>query len=642
MTDTVSTYEGRIAKVQGPARSGKTEELVRRCAALLKRGVDPDAILVEVSTAFAASAFRRRLRAKLEPDAGILADKVLITRTLELCSNILSTPEAIASTERVSRLLNTGEYTFFLEDMKTLGQPVRRLRKMLDFFYRQWSGLEPSEAWLIGGEEEITYSHLVSTLSLRSAMLPQEAPMICANYLKSDAGQHWRGRFDHVLCDDYQNLSKAEQACLCLLAGKQLIVCGNPNQTTASGTAFPCPEGFAHFDELRKEVAVFELGQAFGNPSVSALGNSLCDHGSMDPDCRAAIQAEDASDIVSIKWDTPEDEMNGLTKYLRVLLDEEEDLHEERTCVLVPNKNWARMAQSMLKKRGFSVSVAGARGTLGGDPRESSRAKALVAYTKLNLIADPTDPVAWRSWCGFDNFLTNSDAWKGLEDFAIEQGISMLTALERTASLTSEPFPRAGMIAQRWSSGQDLIAKHTGRKGFALLRALDAAGLPEFEDLEALMVGDEDAASLFALVRSHISDPTFPDDPHTLHIASYGSMAGTDYDNVFALGVVDGFMPRRDAFEVISTDEDRKDILDAERRMFYDAVSKATKRLVFSSFATAPLEIAERTKMQVVRVKAQEGERVAVLRPSLFLEEAGSAYPGTIGGQSALAEYGLN
>ena len=33
---------------------------------------------------------------------------------------------------------------------------------------------------------------------------------------------------------------------------------------------------------------------------------------------------------------------------LRILLDGEEDLHENRTCVLVPNKRWALMAQQVL------------------------------------------------------------------------------------------------------------------------------------------------------------------------------------------------------------------------------------------------------------------------------------------------------
>ena len=56
----------------------------------------------------------------------------------------------------------------------------------------------------------------------------------------------------------------------------------------------------------------------------------------------------------------------------------------------------------------------------------------------------------------------------------------------------------------------------------------------------------------------------------------------------------------------------------------------------------AELELAERTKMQVVRVKSENGKRMAIVRPSCFLSEAGDAAPTTMGGQALLAEYGLN
>ncbi|MFR1640028.1 MAG: hypothetical protein ACLSVD_13240 [Eggerthellaceae bacterium] len=41
----------------------------------------------------------------------------------------------------------------------------------------------------------------------------------------------------------------------------------------------------------------------------------------------------------------------------------------------------------------------------------------------------------------------------------------------------------------------------------------------------------------------------------------------------------------------------------------------------------APLELAERTKMQVARVRMEDGERIATLRPTCFLEEAAPQPP---------------
>ncbi|WP_438893886.1 hypothetical protein, partial [Bacillus cereus group sp. BC4] len=82
--------------------------------------------------------------------------------------------------------------------------------------------------------------------------------------------------------------------------------------------------------------------------------------------------------------------------------------------------------------------------------RDSARARALVAYTKLNLLADPRDMTAWRSWCGFDNYLTNSDAWGGLQAFAEKRELTLYDALALADQLEDEPFLRAHALVERW------------------------------------------------------------------------------------------------------------------------------------------------------------------------------------------------
>ena len=54
------------------------------------------------------------------------ADDVHVRTALETCVAVLDAPAARAATGRVPRLLNDAEYNFFLEDMKTLGQPAFR------------------------------------------------------------------------------------------------------------------------------------------------------------------------------------------------------------------------------------------------------------------------------------------------------------------------------------------------------------------------------------------------------------------------------------------------------------------------------------------------------------------------------------
>ena len=110
MFEDIAHYEGRLAKVCGPARSGKTEALLSRCVALVEDGIAPNSILVEVSSALSAQAFRSRLRAVMGQKED--ADKVRIATAKELCVEVLSREDALAATGRRPRLLSSAEYNF--------------------------------------------------------------------------------------------------------------------------------------------------------------------------------------------------------------------------------------------------------------------------------------------------------------------------------------------------------------------------------------------------------------------------------------------------------------------------------------------------------------------------------------------------
>lgn len=582
---------------------------MRRCARLLEEGVAPSSILVTVASGFAAQAFKRRLRQALGEERGRAAEGVAVLTALEACVSVLDAPEARAFTGRTPRLLNGAEYLFFLEDMKALGFAPRVLRASLENLYERMAGLNALDEQL-DDEEAAVLAHLRRALSLRGAMLAQEAPALCAAFLKSDAGASSRNRYDHVLCDDYQNLTRAERACLDALAGRQIIVaCDNIDP----------------FEPEHPDTKTFELTRTFGDPTVAAFAGAP-----HEPTCAAPADGS----VAVVKWSTPEEEVDGIAKLVRAAVEAESDARESRTCVAVPDKRWALMMEQALKRRGFAVSAAGAASGLGGDPRESSRAKALVAYTKLNLLADPSDLVAWRSWCGLDHPALNSGAWLALQNHAEGRGIGLLEALEQAAACEEEPFPQAAALAERWKSGQDFIARNGGRRGFSAMRTVGAEGLPEFAEVERMLEGDEDAAGLFKLMREQTSRPTFPESAHTLHIASFDAMAGTEYDNLFVVAAIDGLTPSRRALEGEAA-------MDAERRAFRNGVAKAMRKLVISHFAHMPVETAERMKLPFTRVRAVEGERVAVVRPTTFLAEAGDACPGTTGGQALLAELGL-
>ncbi len=640
MIDTIASFDGRIAKIVGAAQTGKTEALVRRAAALV--AAEPEAtILVEVQSTQAAHEFTDRLKAAMGAD---VPSRITVATPLDVCATVLATEKAQAQTGRVARVMNDAEYKFVLEDMKTLGQPIRRLRSMLDFFYTSMANLTVADNILEGSEEMVVYKHLLSHLKARGAMLAQECAGVCVEYLRGAGEAAEAAKYDYVLCDDFQNLSFAEQTCMGLLARKQFVVAGNENQASRPWYTTPFTEGFKDFENRRRNVEAFTLTECANEAAVVAFANGLCVQGSMNPEVAATTTGEATKDAVEIiKWNTPEEEFDGMTKLLRVAFDADPERLESETCILVPNKQWARATGKVLQQRGFAVSDALVSRGLPGDPRESARCKALVAYTKLNLLADEEDMVAWRSYCGFDNHLTNADAWDYLLGYATEHGMTLSEVLNALESVpeSNMPFLRAAVLKERRIAGKAFIEKNKRRKGFDLLNAIGAGNLPEFAPLADSIDGDEDAKTLFALARAYFFSPSFPTNKRVLHIASPEYLGGTSYDEIYVLGAVNGYFPNRNAFEVVSTDEDRATSLDGDRRAFYSAIAKAKQRLVISYFSKADLELAEKSKMQVTRVRAEGEGRIALAAPSVFLREAGAACPGAVSGQTKLTELGL-
>lgn len=642
MIEEIAACDERLVKVAGAVGTGKTEALVARAARLIGDGTDPSAILMVTSTTFGAQALRERLRAALG-EAADAANEVAITTALNAAVAVLDTPAARETTGREPRLLAAFEYNFFIEDMKTTGQSRRQLKNVMDLFDRHWCNYETAEDWLVPGEQTVAWERAQEVLGAMQAMLPNEAPYLAARFLQ----EHPEGRaqcgFEVVLADDFQNLSHAQQTLACLLANRQVVAAGNSDEATTCATPLPYPTGFSQFESLRNGVTCFQLETAFNNVKATAFADALAVAGNGDAALRATNRDGAAADITLVKWNMAEDEFNNLTKYLRALIADRE-IEESQMCVVVPNKRWARTMQQALSKRGIKTSADGAFPGLVGDPRDAARAQALIAFTKLNLLANPSDVVAWRAWCGYGHQLTHSDTWGRLIEYARQNSLSILEALPVVAEAVAagnEPFMKAQLIADRYNQGREFIEKNSRRKGFGLTRAAGLDGLREFKGTLDTLAGDEDAATVYAVLRDKEMNPTFTEGAHIMRISSYANMTGCNYEYVIVAGCVDGLMPARDAFEVVSTDEDRKRVMDSERRLFAGAVGKAGRELMLSTFSRAQLELAEKTKMQVTRVRSDGDDRIALLRPTCFITEARNAAPSTIGGQALLSKYDL-
>ncbi len=660
MLTTVSLCESRIVKIQGSARSGKTEALVRRVAALIGRGVSPDQILVAVPSRFAADAFRARLAKAVEPGLVSTASRVVVERPLETCCSVLDAPAARAATGRVPRVLNDSEELFFLEDMKTLGQKNGRLRNMLMFFYAQWSKFEDEAGWLLPGEEASVLSHARTVLGGLGAMLRHEAPYLCGKLLLSDEGQSLAHRYAYVLADDYQDYSQAEQVCLGLCARDQMMVCGDASLATKVNTEYPNPDGFLKFERVRRNVELFELQGSHGIDLALRMGESLRLYGEtavdspslLNPGERpaagdrgdvrgvvAGVCTAEYHDVGFLKWTTPGSELEGVCRSIRSYLAADPSRVPSDVTVAVPTKGLGALVCRALAAGEIATSDAGLNPRLGGDPRGAGYHDALTSYVALCLVADPRDMVAWRAWTGFDNAIANSEAWGSLYRRGSEERRDLYDVLARAvAEAAGDPVLKTETLRRAWDAGQQVIASCRDLRGRELAESLGMASQPVFGEVLAAMEDDEDALGLLDRVRVRLTSPAWPQDEGLVHVALYENLRGTQVPCLIMPGMVDGLLPAREVFEIDKTDDARRRVLSGDRARLRSCITAGTELLVGSAFVQADLEVAERLHMRIERVASVGGQRTCVVSPSLYFDEAGESFTGFADGETANLE----
>lgn len=624
--------ESAHLKIVGGSGVGKTFVLTRRVEKSLQQGVSPEAILVLVSTPSAAEAFSDKLLA-----TGLKgAEQVKVTTIQDLCVSILSSPEAIEITGRIPRILTNAEDKFLLEDMKVLGIKSKRLREMLKFFYREWTELgDDKEDFLIDLEEISVHDTIKKHLIVRRAMLMSELSNTTVHFLRENQGAVNRLQRPFVLVDDYQNLNKASQIVVQILASENLVVTGNENELVSVLEPYPYPEGFTNFTEVFSDAIELKLDRTLRCPQrIASIGNALALHPSMTPDRLVAFDDETPEGTVTVvKWPLPDDEFAGIAGYLKKRFNDEEDfLRPEDVFIAIPNKVWGRTIVKQLNKRHIKSTAILADQSLSGNPRELDKSRGMRAYTALNLLADSNDAVAWRSWCGFGDYLTNSGAWTRLVEWATENNVDVVEALDAISQSSTPVFLEADKLVAAYKSGKEMIARNSSKTGFGLLSGLTDKGhdFPaEVENLLEPIIGNEDAATFYTRASKQLLAPKF-DAKHHVRVGTLESTCGLEARLMIFIGLIDGFLPSRDTFDVSVLYDKQDKIRDNERMLLYAALTKSSDELILSYFQKETLEIAEPLKMEVRRIRADHGKRMASLSPSIFIDEMGGSVPGAV------------
>ena len=688
--------------ILGKVASGKTEALVHRVVEYLSGQLSGKSVLVLAASPDAAEKLKRHLAAALDIPANTLGEQgVRVSTPRAIALEVLGNPKAQAACGRKPRLLLPFEENILLEDVKASGLRPKRLREMLKFFYRSWTELADDEpSWLVSEEEVQVHSLLKECLAFTGGILPNELSNLAVKWLRTDETARKAASYDLVLVDDYQLLSLASQVLAGLLAREGLVVTGDMQATSEVFEEYPYATGLIEFAQA-DGVQTVQLDACWNSTAVQACCENLIgaaqtheqesrdlagtgENGEREARAFAGANNESAQTSVTsqagyspaavveasahaayaetapvenparnaraLSFPTAEAEIAHVAQHIADAI--ETGAQPSDFYLAVPNGVWAKSLNRSLEARGISTAQRPSARMLSGDSRDLRRCKTSRLVTLLALAADPHDMLAWRSWCGFGDWLTNNPGFAALRRYAAQQGLAPYDALATVAAdnpcrealgeLDAAEQASLERISQAFKTGQAALMQLEGLVGRQLIDAawelLDCeqhaqettagqGGVPA--DLLRLLDVENpklahDAASLVDRLLMALNEPRFPLAQNVVRIGDLAASHGSSYRTVVLTGFVNGFIPKHAYFDPVKTPLDRMGLLyGTDARRVYQAAGCAREELLVTAFTQMDALQAERLDLKVDRVFMREGKRLARISPSELIGSMG-------------------
>jgi len=413
----------RLRVLAGPG-TGKSFALKRRVARWLEEGVAPDRILAVTFTRNAARALVDDLRS-IGVDG---ADDIRASTLHSFCFRLLRDEDALTYLGRVARPLvivrQSGIYKFeaapLLADVEPRGDfgSRRDMTARLIAFEAAWARLQnETPGWPIDAVDAAFQEAVVDWLTFHEAMLIGEVVPEALRYLRNNPASHWLTAFDHIVVDEYQDLNKAEQTLIDVLASSaSLSIVGDEDQSIYS-FRYAHPEGVTSFPARHPETADEPLEECRRCPrAVVEIADALIRHNHPPPSSVRLCPSPSAADgiVHLVQWTTMADEIDGLADYIEHLV-RGEGYAPGDILLLSQRRHIAYAIRDRLVGKNVPVHSFYYEESL-----EDERAQERFAL--LTLATYPEDRVALRYWLGVGSPTWNRQQYAKLRRMCDQTG----------------------------------------------------------------------------------------------------------------------------------------------------------------------------------------------------------------------------
>lgn len=619
-----ATTEAPLRVMAGPG-TGKSFAMKRRVARLLEENVNPRRIL--------AVTFTRNAAASIVDDLNALGvngcDQIQAGTLHAFCFGLLGQQEVFDFLGRVPRPIVTFgkagclqfEGRMMLEDLGSEGAfgTKRECTKRIRAFEAAWARLQ-SEApgWPSDPIDRQFQAALLSWLAFHRAMLIGELVPEALRFLRNNPACGARSAFDHVIVDEYQDLNRAEQDLIDLLAenGTTAIV-GDVDQSIYR-FRHANPEGIETFDVTHDHTHDENLDECRRCPTrVVTIADHLIRHNHLaSPDARLLPkQGNPAGQVHTIQWQTVDEEAQGLCDYVQSLITNNGYTPGD-ILILTPRRLLGYGIRDRIAQAGVAVHSFYHEEAL--ESEDAQRAFAL-----LSLLADNEDRVALRWWLGHGSPTARREAYRQVRQNCEATGTSpwaVLMALDNGILTLPNVTPLVNKFRELRAILQNLQAQTlpaivdnlmpTNVEGCNVLREAALLALPESEGVQDLL----DA------VRTSVTQPEMPEEVDFVRVMSLHKSKGLTSKVAIVAGCIQGVIPFQD---LKKSHEEQQAILAEQRRLFYVAITRCTEILILSSARTLERNLAFKIGARV----RTGGGTVATAISSQFFGELGPQAP---------------
>lgn len=595
--EAVAAPPGNIMVLAG-AGSGKTRVLVHRIVWYVETGqTSPFGILAVTFTNKAAAEMRSRIETLLDaPASGMwvgtfhsLTHRILRTHWQEagLLQNftIMDSDDQYRTIRRVLRALEIDESNF----------PSREVQWFINA--RKDDGLRPQHIDDHGDHnlyQMVRIYQAYEDVCNRSGVVDFAELLLRAHELFRDQKnilEQYRGRFNHVLVDEFQDTNSLQYAWLRLLTGDKgsLFAVGDDDQSIYSWRG-ACVENMQQFKKDFSDPLLIKLEQNYrSTANILNAANALIANNNSRLGKKLWTDG-DAGEKISL--------YNGYNEHdeARYVVEQISDWERNKGCYKDSAVLYRVSAQSRVIEEGLMRASIPYRVYGGMRFYERAEIKDALAYVRLSTFQDddvsferiintPTRGIGQRTveelrsisrqekcslWQAAQNILGNKllsaralNALEGFMKLIMHMGNNKGLPLDEVADNT---IKASGLIEH--------YRKEKGERGLARIENMEelvnAAGEFKIEDEE--LEGMEPLQAFLAHAALESGETQAGEHSDCVNLMTLHSAKGLEFPNVYLIGMEEGLFPHQRSMEDLTQ-------LEEERRLCYVGITRAEKAL---------------------------------------------------------------